>query len=316
MAHRLTEDARGVYIISATPFGDDGAVDRTSLDRLTDFYLESGVDGITILGVMGEAPKLTTDESAEIIAQVLGRVDGRVPVVVGVSNPGLDNLVNLAHVAMDHGAAGVMVAPSAAAKTETNVIAQFAAIAERLPDVPLVYQDFPLTTQMPISAAAFTSLVETVPSVVMLKHEDWPGLPKLTAVRAAAEARGARRVSILVGNGGLYLPQELARGADGAMTGFAYPEMLVEVVRRHHAGDRDGAEDLFDLYLPVLRHEQQPGFGLAVRKEILRRRGVLASAATRAPGPSLDRTGHEELTRLIDRLERRLDAGGVAIAAQ
>lgn len=316
MSQPLSEDASGVFIISATPFADDGALDVASLERLTDFYLGHGVSGITILGMMGEAPKLTAAESRTVIERVLRRVDARVPVVVGVSSAGLDNLVALARAAMDAGAAGVMVAPGAAARTETGVIASFRAIAERLPGVPLVYQDFPLTTAMPISADAFTRLVQEVPAVVMLKHEDWPGLQKLSAVRASAAAAGARRVSILTGNGGLYLPQELARGADGAMTGFAYPEMLVEVVRRHRAGDADGAEDLFDAYLPLVRHEQQPGFGLAVRKEILRRRGAIASAAVRAPASTLDRAAHEELTRLTDRLGRRLDARAQAMAAQ
>jgi 4-hydroxy-tetrahydrodipicolinate synthase len=314
MPHRLTEAARGVFIISATPFSDDGAVDVASLDRLTDFYIRSGVDGITILGMMGEAPKLTQEERVAVLARVLARVDARLPVVVGVSDAGLDNLVSLAKTAMDHGSAGVMVAPNAALKTETAVAAYFAEVANRLPDVPLVYQDYPLTTNMPISVDAFLRIVAEVPSVVMLKHEDWPGLSKISAIRAQADAKGLRRLSILTGNGGLYLPQELARGADGAMTGFAYPEMLVEVVRRHHAGDVDGAEDLFDAYLPLVRHEQQPGFGLAIRKEVLRRRGVIASALVRAPGAKLDRTAHEELTRLIDRLERRL--GSARLAAE
>lgn len=306
MSHRLSEDAKGVFIISATPFDDSGAVDHASLQSLTDFYIGKGVSGITILGMMGEAPKLTSEESTAVIATVMDTVADRVPVVVGVSNPGLDNLVRLADTAMAKGAAGVMVAPNAGHKTESGVVGAFQAIASRLPDVPLVFQDFPLTTQMPVSAGGFANLVANVPSVVMLKHEDWPGLGKLSEVRAVSKKRGIKRVSILCGNGGLYLPQELARGADGAMTGFAYPEMLVEVVRRHQAGDVDAAEDLFDAYLPLVRHEQQPGFGLAVRKEILRRRGVIASAAVRAPGPKLDATGHAELTRLMDRLERRL----------
>ena len=308
----LTEEARGVYIIAATPFTDDGALDLDSVDRLTDFYIERGVDGITVLGMMGEAPKLTASEAEAVLSRVIARA-GEVPVVVGVSSAGLDNLVALARTAMDRGAAGVMVAPNAATKTETMVIAYFEAIAERLPGVPIVYQDYPYSTGVSISADAFAKLVAAVPSIVMLKHEDWPGLAKLSAVRATAKARGAKRVSVLTGNGGLYLPQELARGADGAMTGFAYPEMLVEVVRRHAAGDAQGAEDVFDAYLPLVRHEQQPGFGLAVRKEVLRRRGVIASAALRAPGPKLDRTAHEELTRLIARLERRLAAMSIAV---
>lgn len=315
MTTRLTEDAKGVYIISATPFSDDGAVDHDSLKRLSEFYIAKGVTGITILGMMGEAPKLTAAESTAVIETVMATVAGRVPVVVGVSSAGLDNLVSLAETSMERGAAGVMIAPNAGAKTESGVIAAFETIAARLPKVPLVYQDFPLSTQMPISPAVFTKLVADVPTVVMLKHEDWPGLGKLSAVRKLAADQGVRRVSILCGNGGLYLPQELARGADGAMTGFAYPEMLVEVVRRYHAGDTDGAEDLFDAYLPLVRHEQQPGFGLAVRKEILRRRGVIASAAVRAPGPKLDSTGQDELTRLMARLERRLAELGTPASA-
>jgi 4-hydroxy-tetrahydrodipicolinate synthase len=186
-----------------------------------------------------------------------------------------------------------------------------AAVAERLgAQTPICYQDFPLTTGVAISAETCTRLAAEIPSIVMLKHEDWPGLQKLSAVRRGAEAAGVRRLSILTGNGGCYLPQELARGADGAMTGFAFPEMLVEVVRRHRDGDPDRAEDVFDAYLPLARHEQMPGFGLAIRKEILHRRGIIASARLREPGPKLTKTDHEELTRLLDRLERRVAALG------
>ena len=117
--------------------------------------------------------------------------------------------------------------------------------------------------------------------------------------------------AVLTGNGGLYLPLELHRGADGAMTGFAFPEMLVRVCALHEAGDAAGAEDLFDAYLPLVRYEQQIGAGLAIRKETLRRRGVIASAMTRAPGPSMDSDDHAELDRLIARLKRRLGELGL-----
>jgi 4-hydroxy-tetrahydrodipicolinate synthase len=140
----------------------------------------------------------------------------------------------------------------------------------------------------------------------MLKHEDCPGMGKLSQIRTEAEREGLRRVSILVGNGGLYFPQELRRGAAGAMTGFAYPEMLVAVYDRFKAGDVEAAEDIFDLYLPLIRHEQQPGFGLAVRKELLRRHGAIGSAKVRAPGPALTRTDLTELDNLQLRLARAL----------
>jgi len=142
--------------------------------------------------------------------------------------------------------------------------------------------------------------------IVMLKHEDWPGLTKLSRVRAESGSDGTPRMSILVGNAALFLPQEMQRGADGAMTGFAYPEMLVQVVDLHKAGDVDRAEDLFDAYLPMVRYEQQLGLGLAIRKEILHRRGVLSSPQVRTPGPTLTKLDHNELTRLMKRLETRL----------
>jgi 4-hydroxy-tetrahydrodipicolinate synthase len=296
----LSEKAHGVYIIAATPFEDDGALDLAGIDRLVEFYEGKGVSGITILGMMGEAPKLSSEEQAAVVGRFLERAS--VPVIVGVSSPGTANLAALSRAAMDRGAAGVMVAPASGLRTEEALTRYVADVVAALDGIPWVYQDYPQSTGVSISVPCFLQLVEEHPSLAMLKHEDCPGLNKITRIRKA----GGRRVSILCGNGGLYLPQELARGADGAMTGFAYPEMLVQVVSRW-ADDPQGAEDLFDAYLPLVRHEQQPGFGLAVRKEVLRRRGVIGSARTRAPGPSLTAADHEELTRLLARLERSLE---------
>lgn len=306
---RISEETRGVYVIAATPFKDDGALDLASTDSLVDFYLKCGVDGMTILGVMGEAPKLTQEESVLFLSRVLGHTAGRAGVIVGVSNPGLDNLTRLAHTAMEKGAAGVMVAPMAALNTEAKVLGYFEQVCRALgPDVPLVYQDYPQITGVPVSVQTVNTLIDRHPQLVMLKHEESPGLAKITALRQSSGRDGRRRVSILVGNGGLHYPQELTRGVDGAMTGFAFPEMLVEVYRLHAAGHSEAAEDLFDAYLPLVRHEQQPGIGLALRKEVLKRRGAIASARLRAPGPSLTPEDHAELTRLIERAERRLAA--------
>jgi 4-hydroxy-tetrahydrodipicolinate synthase len=307
MASKLNEQTKGVYIISATPFTDDDAIDLDSTDRLVDFYIEKGVAGITILGMMGEAQKLSSAESESFLSHVMGRVADRVPVVVGVSNPGMENLVRLTNVAMECGAAGVMVAPAAGLNTEQKIYGYYARLFDALESgIPVCYQDYPQGTGVHISVDCFNRLVADFPQLVMLKHEDWPGLDKLTQVRRGSETGGVRRVSILVGNGGLYLPQELARGADGAMTGFAYPEMLVDVVKLYQSGDAARAQDLFDAYLPLIRYEQQPGIGLAIRKETLRRRGLLTSAKTRAPGPSLDAVFQAELDGLITRLDERL----------
>jgi 4-hydroxy-tetrahydrodipicolinate synthase len=306
--YRLDESANGVYIISATPFTENGELDLDSTDRLADFYIEKGVSGITVLGMMGEAQKMAPAESEQFLERMLKRVDGKVPVVVGVSDAGTDNLVHLSKFSMDHGAAGVMIAPLAGLGTEQKIYNYFSQVFEALgDDIPVCYQDYPQATHTEISAALFNRMVSEFDQLVMLKHEECPGLNKITAVRKASDD-GLRRVSILCGNGGLYFPQELARGADGAMTGFAYPEMLVAVHALYRAGQHDQAEDVFDAYLPYVRHEQQPGFGLALRKEVLHRRGVMASPKVRTPGPTLNATDHQELSRLISRVEQNVEA--------
>ncbi|WGH78049.1 dihydrodipicolinate synthase family protein [Jannaschia ovalis] len=306
---KLTEAANGVYVISVTPFDETGAIDWDSLDRVTDRYLEAGADGLTILGMMGEAPKMTADEAAEIVARVIARAGG-VPVVVGVSAPGLAALKGLGLKAMDTGAAGVMVAPPGSLRTDAQIRGYYAMVCEALGrDVPVVLQDFPLVTGVQISDEALGAIIDDCPSVVMLKHEDWPGLAKISRLRAA-EAGGRRHISVLCGNGGSFLPEEMARGADGAMTGFAYPEMMVEVVRAMNAGETARAHDVFDAYLPLIRYETQPGLGLAVRKHALWRRGWIASPALRKPGAGLDRETAAEVDRLIDRQARRLEEIG------
>ncbi len=300
----LTESANGVYIISATPFNEAGDIDYASADQLVEFYLAHGVSGMTILGMMGEAPKLSSEESLAFMQHMLKRVAQRVPVVVGVSNAGIGNIAIMSHAARAEGAAGVMIAPPRGLGSDEKLYDYFAQCFDALgPDIPVCYQDFPLSTGVTLSAELFARMVGDFDQLVMLKHEDWPGLNKLSKIRAS----DARRVSILCGNGGMFLPEEMARGADGAMTGFAFPEMLVNVVRLCKAGEQQQASNLFDAYLPIVRLEQQPGVGLAIRKEMLRRRGALACNATRSPGPALSRDDHNDITRLLARLQKRLN---------
>lgn len=301
----LTSGAQGVYLIAATPFHDDGALDLAGVDRLTDWYLGHGVDGLTILGQLGEAPKLTGDEALLIARRVLARV--RVPVVVGVSSPGYASLKQLSDAVMDAGAAGVMIAPPGTLKGDDSILAYCRDVTELLGSVPWVLQDFPLAGGPPMSAALVRRIADACPSMVVLKHEDWPGLDKISALRRQ-EAQGARRLAILCGHGGILLPHELERGADGAMTGFSYPEMLVDICRLIRAGGNDAAHDLYDAYLPLVRYEQQPGLGLAVRKYVLWRRGALTSPTLRAPAPPLTAETRGEVDRLLARLERRLKA--------
>ena len=305
---KLDAAAVGVYLIAVTPFTDSGALDLASTDRMVDFCLDQGVSGLTVLGIMGEANKLTAEEARVFVRQVLQRVAGRVPVVVGASAPGFAPMRELTQSVMELGASGVMVAPASTLRTDEQIVAYFDMVNETLgPHVPWVLQDHPLATGVQMSTSVILRILQKAPSCVMLKHEDCPGLAKLSALRAASTRGELRRVAILTGNGGgLFLPEELARGADGAMTGFAYPEMMVEVCRAHAAGNLERAHDVFDAYLPLARYEQQAGIGLAVRKHILAERGVIASAAIRKPGPRLSATDIADIALLTERQTRRL----------
>ena len=303
----INEHSKGVFIISITPFSKDGSIDFVSIDSLVEFYIDKGISGMTILGMMGEAHKIDTNEAEIFIKHVIKRVNYRIPVIVGVSDAGLQKLVQLSKFSMESGCAGVMVAPISGLNTEKKLYDYFAQVFDALgKDIPVCYQDYPQSTGIHISVECFNRLVKNFPQLVMLKHEDCPGLGKLTQIRDSSKSQNLRRISILTGNGGLYLPQELARGADGAMTGFAFPEMLVEVVSLYAQGETRHAEDIFDAYLPLVRYEQQPGFGLAVRKEILRQRGAIACAITRSPGPGLSQNDQKELSKLMKRLESKL----------
>ncbi len=304
----LDASAKGVYLIAVTPFAQDGSLDLDSTDRMVDFYLGCGVTGLTVLGIMGEATKLTADESRIFVQRVLGRVAGRVPVVVGASSAGFAPMAELTQSVMSLGAAGVMVAPPSSVRTDDQIVAYFDMVSETLgKDVRWVLQDHPVATGVQMSTSVILRILKNSLTCVMLKAEDCPGLAKLSAIRAASAKGDITRVSILTGNGGgLFLPEELSRGADGAMTGFAYPEMMVDVCRAHAAGDVERAHDLFDAYLPLARYEQQAGIGLAVRKHIMSERGVIASATIRKPGPKLSETDVADIARLTRRQTQRL----------
>ena len=304
----FNRNSRGVYLITVTPFKENGALDLESTDSMVDFYLDCGVTGLTILGIMGEATKLTAEESKVFVARVLKRVNGRVPVVVGASAPGFAPMKELTTSVMDMGAAGVMVASPSTLRTDDQITAYFDMVNETLGSaVPWCLQDHPVSTGVQMSTPVILKILKNSPNCVMLKHEDSPGLNKLSGIIASIAKKEIERVSILTGNGGgLFLTEEMIRGADGAMTGFAYPEMMVRVCELFAKGDVEKACDVYDAYLPLAKYEQQANIGLAVRKHILAERGVIASAAVRKPGPKLSPADIKDIERLTMRQTRKL----------
>jgi 4-hydroxy-tetrahydrodipicolinate synthase len=301
----LTASANGVFPIAPTPFLPDGTIDFASIDRLVDFYGQIGSNGMTVLGIMGEAPKLDQSEAIEVASRFISRAGSAMQVIVGVSAPGFAAMRGLARASMDAGASGVMIAPPPSLRTDEQIVTYYKQAIEAIGgDIPFVIQDYPLTLSVIMTPEVIRRIVMDNLSCVMLKHEDWPGLEKISKLRAFERDGSLRHISILCGNGGLFLDFEMERGADGSMTGYAFPDMLVDVCRLSAAGKRDEAHDLFDAHLPLIRYEHQQGVGLAVRKYVLMRRGVLGSDAQRRPGSALTATARQEVEYLLSRVAK------------
>ena len=302
---KLDSSASGVYSIAPTPFLEDGAIDWNSVDRMTDYYFEMGCYGFTILGVLGEAPKLDAEEALAMASRVIKRANGK-PIIVGVSAPGFAAMRSLARKVMDLGAAGVMIAPGGGLKTDDQITGYFRNAMEAVGnDIPWVLQDYPQSTGVTMSNGVVKKIVTEHPSLAVLKHEDWPGLDKISTLRNWEKDGSMRKISILVGNNGLFFDFELDRGVDGANTGYAFPDVLVEMFKLSRAGKRDQQHDLFDIHLPLLRYDQQPGVGLAARKYMLVRRGILSSPAMRRPAPAFSKESKAEVDYLLNRLSQR-----------
>ena len=301
---KLTSTASGVIVIAPTPFMPDGAIDTSSIDRMTDFFVASGVTGITVLGQLGEAPKLEHAESVDIVQRVIKRA-GALPVVVGVSAPGFAAMRALTLDVMHAGAAGVMIAPPNTLRTDDQIATYYTQASEAIgADVPFVIQDYPLTFSVQMTPGVIRRIVMENAACVMLKHEDWPGLDKISTLRSYQRDGSMRHISILCGNNALFLDFEMERGANGANTGYCFPDMLVDVVRLSKEGKRDEAHDLFDAHLPLIRYEQQPGPGLAVRKYVMMKRGILSHDTLRKPGAALSVVAKSEVDYLLSRVAR------------
>jgi 4-hydroxy-tetrahydrodipicolinate synthase len=296
---------RGLFAMAVTPFDAGGNIDSASIARLCDFYIDRGAAGIVALGLLGEANRLTVHEALFVAGSMVRAVNGRVPVLIGVSNSVPRATEELTQAVMANGAAGVMLAPLANQRNEAQSVAYLQAIIDQIgDDVPVVVQDYPQETGSYLSPETLSRLIAANPSIRALKHEDCPGLGKISYLRSSDRPPLTRTCPILVGGGGLYLPLELARGADGAMTGFAFPEVLARVCALTADGKAEAAHDLFDRYLPYLRYEQQPRFGLAVRKYVLHRRGAIAHPALRSPAYELTSEDIVEIEQLLARVSR------------
>ena len=292
-------DLHGICTITLTPFTDEGDLDLGGVDSLTDYYLGSGVHGLTILGIMGEAHKLSDAERRAVMGRYLSAAGGRVPVVVGCSAMATRVAIERAREAEEAGAAAVMVAPPNNVRNLDLVFEHFRRVAEAV-SVPVVVQDEPVNTGVVMPAPFVARVVNEVEGCRYVKLEEAPTTIKITSLLQRIEDE-EKRAGIFGGLGGMYFYEELARGAAGIMTGFAYQEILARAYELFAGGKRDEAREYFFRYLPLVRFEAQLGVGgVGIRKEVFRMRGVIPSSHVRFPAPALDAETLRELDELVE----------------
>ena len=286
----------GVCTIALTPFTDEGDLDEESIGSLSESYVDAGVHGITILGIMGEAHKLSDAERRVVTEGYVSAVGGRVPVVVGCSGMATRVVVERVQEAQEAGAAAVMVAPPNNQRNLDLVFEHYRRVAEAV-SVPVVVQDEPVNTGVVMPAPFLARLVDGIEGCRYVKLEEAPTTIKISSLLERTESG----VGVFGGLGGMYFYEELARGADGIMTGFAYPHVLVETYRLFAEGEKREAQEYFFRYLPLIRFEAQLGVGgVGIRKEILKLRGVISSSHVRFPAPALDEETLRELEDLVE----------------
>jgi 4-hydroxy-tetrahydrodipicolinate synthase len=287
----------GVFPILVTPFDEKENVDLESFVRVVRFMAEIGVDGVTILGVLGESNRMVDSEREELIMAAVAAADGRIPVVVGTSHKGTQATLYLSLMAESLGAAAVMVTPSKeAVPNEERTFEYFRKVAEGI-TIPIVLQDHPGSTEVHMSAPLILRMVSEIPRIACIKQEAPPTPAKIAALISGMKDR---RVPVLTGLGALYGMFDLERGSDGYMTGFAFPEVLIAMVKAVRAGRMEDAWELYRRFLPLIVFEQQPG--IAIRKEIYRLRGLLRTNRVRHPGAQLVASAGEQLRAVMARV--------------
>lgn len=285
---------KGVFPILVTPFDDAGDVDHVSFDRVIRFMSKIGVNGVTILGVLGESNRLTDNEREALIKTAIQAAEGQLPIVVGTSHSGTQATIHLSQMAESLGACGVMITPSREPVPNEQRIFEYIQHVGNAIGIPIVLQDHPASTQVHMSVSLILRMISEIPQITCIKEEATPTPPKITALRNGMD----RPVPILTGLGALYGRFDLERGTDGFMTGFAFPEVLMAMVNAAQDERWDDLQNIYAKYLPLIVYEQQPG--VAVRKEIYRLRGLIQSSRVRHPGASIDADTAAQLQRVLE----------------
>ncbi|WP_030484839.1 dihydrodipicolinate synthase family protein [Nocardioides aequoreus] len=271
--------SRGLWMVLASPFDDDLALDLGSLERQLALADEVGADGVVALGVFGEAEQLSLEEQRDVVRTVSG---GGLPFVLGLSARSTAGAVDQARACVAASARAPQALMVQVSSPRADVLVDHFAAVHAATDLPVVVQDYPAVSHVTVTPEVLVEVVgRCAPYVAAVKAESTPVSPAVATLAEAVDA------PVFGGLGGVGLVDELACGAAGAMTGMSHPEGLRAALDGFARNGFAGAHAAWAPWLPLANFEGQLRIGLAIRKEILRRRGVLTTGRVRPPAPSL-----------------------------
>jgi len=284
---------RGLIPVLPTPFGTSGELLVDDIAHEVEWVLERGATGVVVLGVSGEAFRLDDDERARVVRAAVAAVAGRVPVVAGAGHLSTHLALHAAHTAVAGGASALLVPPPPVGRASPAAITDYYAVVAEAVNVPIILQDDPVHLGVGLDVSTIVELNRRYPNCCYAKLEELPSMGK---IRAVTEATGGH-VACLGGSGGVYVLEELAAGAVGIMTGFAFPEALAAVSEAWESGDQARARQLYRIVGDLARLEALPNVSLSIRKRLYQARGAISSGALRGPGIEVD----EWTWRLVER---------------
>ena len=288
----------GVFPVLPTVFTDRGDIDPDGMRSVVDYVVASGADGLVFPGLASEYDLLTLDEREELIGLIGGAVAGRVRFVVGASSDEVGDSARLATAGAAAGASAAMVMTPRALGPDVDALSRFYRDLGAQAGLPIMLQNAPAPMGLGLAADAVARIVAASDAIRWVKEENMPCGQRISALLAS---NVPHLEGVFGGAGGRYITDELSRGAIGSMPAAETPEVHVALMRAHLAGDRVEVWRLYEALLPILMI--QAVYRWRLTKEVLRRRGVITSAYTRASGPEFDETDQRELGMILDRLQ-------------
>ena len=291
---------QGVIPILTTPFNKNESIDLNSLEKLINFMMKIKVNGITILGVLGEANRITYKERELIIKKTIS-CSKDLPVIVGASASGTSIVKDLCIMADDLGASAVMITPSNELNNDSNKIIELYYQSAKATRLPIVLQDHPASSGVVMSTSLILNLINEIPTIKCIKAESVPTAAKIFSLKKNKK----KKIKILTGLGALYAFFDLKQKSDGFNTGFAFPEVLQAMVKHRNRNNWQKVFDIYQTYLPLMVYEQQPSIG--IRKEFLKKRGLISENIVRHPGKNIIQIEKKSIEDLLKNIFKGKD---------